>query len=264
MSDKPQFLLGHEPVGGRPNVQRETQRISRDPLQSLLDRINGAQLQILSTPATRYRDAYNLYFLSVVRHLKEMSVAARHSLMRGKGGRYTKAQQKLADEHRKIAPFLELDLVNCLIHSRILLDRVAGIAQSFLRGGKLPSFTSFNDHKKFFCALTTPYGAHEKYAEYIRTQTNWFDMPLREARDKFVVHAAPQHMRALGYRSDYELELALYVPTDTKSTAPMASVQVISVNILRLSYDVETFLKWFCAYGRNTLDKTGEDSRDIK
>jgi hypothetical protein len=263
VSEQRQFLLGHEPIGGRPNVRREIRRISRDPLDPLLDKIDGDAPQILSTPATRYRDAYDLYYLSVSRYLKEMSVAARHSLGRT-GGKYTKAQRKLAAEYKEIAPFLELDLVNCLLHSRILMDRVAGIAQSFLRGGNLPGFMSFNDHKKFFCALATPYGNHEKYADYIRTQTDWFDMPLRAARDKFVVHAAPKHMRFLGYRSNYELELGLIVPTDPQSAKPLASVQWIAVNVLRLSYDVEHFLNWFCAYGLDALDKTGQDSCNIK
>ena len=267
MDDKSQFLLGHEPIGGRPNVQREIQRIRRDPLGPLLDRIDGDATQVLSTPRTRYRDAYNLYCLSVSRYLKEMSVAARHSLgpylVRRAGGKCTNAQRKLVDEYKKIAPFLELDLVNCLIHSRILMDRVTGVSQSFLRCSKLPSFTSFNDHKKFFRVLTTPYGTHEEYADYIRTRTNWFDMPLRAARDKFVVHAAPRHMRVLGYRSNYELEFGLLVPTNPKSPAPLASVQWIAVNILRLSYDLEKFLNWFSSYGLHALDETGEGSRDI-
>lgn len=256
-SEKPEFLLGHDPIGARPNMRVEVMRLKRDPLSELLDVIDGGEPEILSSPTSRYREAYNLYCLSVCRYLREMSVASRYSRgpywVRRSGGRYTPSQRKLAGEFNEVAPFLELDLVNCLIHSRILLDRVAGLSQTFVTGQSLPSFTSFSDHKKFFKNLTVRYGPHEEYANYIRTKTDWFEMPLQAVRDKFVVHAAPKHMRSVGYRSDHELELFLIVPNDPKGAKPLASVRVIVVNILRLSYDVGSFLKWFCEYGLATV-----------
>jgi len=154
-----------------------------------------------------------------------------------------------------MAPFLEYDLVNCLLHSRILLDRVAGLSQSFLTGQTLPSFTSFTKHKKFFTNLTAPYGPHQEYAEYVRKQTDWFEMPLLEVRDKFLVHAAYKHMRSLGYESEHELGLFLIVPDDAKSETPLASIKIIRVNALRLSYDMDKFLKWVCQYGLAALKR---------
>jgi hypothetical protein len=257
LSDSSQFLFGNEPIGRRPNLRREIARVNLDPLCELFEAIDGTDQQLLSNPRSRYREAYNLYRLSVCQYLSEMSVAGRYSMgpywTRRSGGKYTPSQRKLANKYDQIAPFLELDLINCLIHCRILLDRVVGVSQSFVTGKMLPSFTSFNDHKKFFKNLSTPYGAHEDYARHVRTRTNWFEMPLQAVRDKFVVHSAPRHMRSLGYRSDYELELCLFVPNDPKSAKPFESVKLITVNILRLSYDVEIFLKWFCAYGLASL-----------
>jgi hypothetical protein len=213
---KPDFLLGHEPIGSRINVRRELRRLSVDPMRPFLDVLGAEKFAILSSDKSRYEEAYWFYYLSLDRYLHEMSVAARYSKgprwIRGKA-RYTAREQSLADQYRKVAPFLEYDLVNCLIHSRILLDRVTGLARHFIKGKRLPSFTSFNDHKKFFLNLSEPYGAHEKYAQYIREQTGWFEMPLKAVRDKFVVHTGPKHMRFLGYpNGGWELDLSIILP----------------------------------------------------
>jgi hypothetical protein len=257
MTERPEFVLGHDPMGGRPNIRAEIKRLRMDPLGELIDRLRGHELAVLSNPTSLYQEAYEFYFLSLSRYLREMSVAARYSRgpywVRRSSGKYTPIQRKLADEFNPIAPFLELDLVNCLLHSRILLDRVVGLSRYFLTGKTLPSFTSFSDHKKFFENHKDTHGAHEEYAEYIRSQTSWFEIPLQFVRDKFVVHAAAKHMRSLGYRSDHELDLAVLLPDNPRSDKPLGSVKVITVNALRLSYDIEVLLKWFCGYGLSAL-----------
>ncbi|MFZ0884806.1 MAG: hypothetical protein WAN14_15515 [Candidatus Acidiferrales bacterium] len=263
MDPNPDIVLGHAPIGRRANIRLELRRLRRDPLGELVEAIDGDESPLLGNPRTRYQDAYCFYYLSLDRYLHEMSVAARYSRGpdRRSGGRqkFNPAQRKLAAQQKQVARFYEYDLVNCLIHSRILLDRVAGISQSFLTGAKLPSFTSFSKHKKFFADLTAPYGLHEEYAQYIRTQTDWFEMPLREVRDKFVVHAAPKHMRFLGYsggRGEHELDLNIILPDDKRS---LAAVKVISVNALRLAYDMDAFLKWVCQYGLKALHQKLEN-----
>jgi hypothetical protein len=261
MMEKSQFRMGHDPIGRRPNISAELMRLGRDPLEELLEVIDAGAPHVLSNPRSRYREAYYFYFLSLDRYLREMSVAAGYSKgpkwIRRSGGRqqFSPGQRKLAKQYKQVAPFLEFDLVNCLIHSRILLDRVAGVSQSFLTGHNLPSFTSFTKHKKFFVDLREPYGLHEEYAEYIRKQTDWFEMPLLEVRDKFVVHAAHKHMRFLGYGSDHELDLVIILPDDVKTEKPLASVKWITVNALRLSYDMEKLLKWMCQYGLAALKR---------
>jgi hypothetical protein len=167
----------------------------------------------------------------------------------------------LAEQRKQVAPFLEYDLVNCVIHTRILLDRVAALSRSFLTGQRLPSFTSFSDHKKFFTKLSVPYGAHEAYAEHIGNRTDWFDMPLKEVRDKFVVHSSPNHMRLLGYPDGgYELDLNIILPDGESGEKTPAKIRVIRVNALRLSYDVEAFLNWFSDYGLAALKKMSKHS----
>lgn len=101
----------------------------------------------------------------------------------------------IADKYSEIAPYTELEIVNCLIHARILLDRLTALSSRFLTGGNRPSFKSFSDHKKFFLKLREPYGEHESHADYVRRGTSWFEMPLKEVRDNCAVHSAPKHMR---------------------------------------------------------------------
>ena len=104
-----------------------------------------------------------------------------------------------------------------------------------------------------------PYEAHEEYAQYIRNETDWFEMRLKAVRDKFVVHAAPKHMRFLGYPAGgYELDLNIILPDGEDSQKPLAKVKLISVNALRLSYDIEKFLKWFCRYALTALRHASE------
>jgi hypothetical protein len=257
ITERPEFVFGHDPVGGRPNIRSEIERLKREPLSDLIRALGGHEPKLLSCATSLYQEAYEFYFLSLHRYLSEMSIAARHSRgprwARRSGRRYTLSQRKLVEKFRPIAPFLELDLVNCLIHSRILLDRVAGLSRFFLIGQRLPSFTSFSDHKKFFTNLKGTYGEHEEYAEYIRSQTGWFEMPLQFVRDKFVVHAAPKHMKMLGYYTDHELDLSILLPDDPRSEKPLSSMKVIRVNALRLSHDIEVFLRWFCKYGLSAL-----------
>lgn len=252
---KPGFLLGHEPMGLRPNVRSELRRIRRDPMGPLLDALGGSDRwrPLFCSLESRYQDAYWFYYLSAERYLRAMSVAARYSRLRDSRGsrRFTLKERVLADAYRHVARFLEYDLVNLLIHSRILLDRVAGLSRRFLAGPRLPSFTSFSDHKKWFCKDPSRGEQWPQYAERIRNQTDWFDMPIKEVRDKFVVHTAPNHMRFLGYPSDgFELDLMILIPDRDSSTH-----KIICVNALRLTSDIETFLSWFCSYALTGLGK---------
>jgi hypothetical protein len=178
----------------------------------------------LAQAHSRHEGAYFFYYLSFDRYLRAASIAARYSNEGLRWGRNLNSKQRrLAEKHRSIRPFLEFDLVNCLLHTRILLDRVAALSRYFLRGQQqLPSFTSFNDHKKFFLRRAQPYGKHEKYAEYIRNHTDWFEMPLKEVRDKFIVHSSPKHLQLLGYLDGgYELHLNIWLPVNPNADKPL-------------------------------------------
>jgi len=85
-------------------------------------------------------------------------------------------------------------------------------------------------------------------------------MPLKAVRDKFVVHSSPKHMRFLGYPDGgYELHLNILLPNDPNADRCLAETRMITVNPLRLSYDVEAFLKWFCSYGVAACGMRGRD-----
>jgi len=254
------FLLGHKPLGRRPNIREEIKRIRRDPLLPLLEELGYDGIHVVSDDMTRYVESYWFYVLSMERYLREMSVAARYSRgprwVRKSGGteKYTPAQRKLADEYNQIGKFLELDITNCVIHTRILLDRVVSITRRFLTADRQPSYTSFSNHKKFFLKLTEPFGQHEAYAKYIREETDWFEMPIKAVRDKFIIHSAPKHLRFLGYPSGgYELDLNITLPDAPEGNKTFSKVKMIRINALRMSYDVETFLNWLNNYGLAAL-----------
>jgi hypothetical protein len=253
--DTSDWILGHEPFGCRINVKKELRRLQRDPLEPLLQALGIENPSILSDDYSRYRHAYWFYYLSIDRYLREMSLAARWS----KGPywawrarkKQTTNQRKLSIQYNRVADFLEFDLFNSVVHARILLDRTVALSRLFLPKGNAPSFTSFNEHKKFFKRLSIgSYGEHEEYAQHIRTKTDWFEMPLKEVRDKYLVHASPKHMKIMGYwNNGYELDLSIMVPAGDNPEKPMEKVKVIRVNVLRMSYDIDTFLRWFGEYG---------------
>ena len=161
------FIFGHERPDRRPNIRKELSRIRMDPLYPLLEAFGYDGIHVVSDDLTRYVEGYWFYYLSMERYLPEMSIAARYSRgpawVRRSGGKekYTNAERKLADKFNATARFLEYDLANCLIHSRILLDRTIALSRRFLSFERLPSFTSFSDHKKFFLRLKVAFGSDQ-------------------------------------------------------------------------------------------------------
>jgi hypothetical protein len=257
--DDSEWLLGHTDIRERINVKKELKRLSYDPLEPLLREIETKDFAILQDEFSRYRETYYFYYLSLDRFFHEMSIAARWSKgpywVRRSGGKYTASERKLADEYNKISRFLEFDFFNCLLYARMLLDRTIALSRYFLKENNSPSFTSLNEHKKFFLRLKQPFGAHEEYAEYIRNQTTWFDMPLKFVRDKFLVHAGPKHMRIFGYPGGrYELGMMIMLPAGSDPNKPLERVKSINVSIPQLASDIEQFLTWFCNYAINAIE----------
>lgn len=244
--------LGHRPLGKRPNVRKEVSRVKRDPLESWFTAMEFDLEPVISTDVSRYRDAYKLYYLSVRRFLTNMSIVARYMssahYVRKYRQKYSSSQRIIADKYREVAPYTELEIINCLIHARILLDRVASLSSHFLKVGNRPSFKSFSDHKKFFKRLTAPYGDHETYAEHIRNCTDWFETPLKAVRDDFVVHSSPKHARFVALPNDFEVELLILRAEGVPPEKPLARSIPIMVNVLRMSHDIGDFLQWYGDY----------------
>jgi len=243
---------GHESIGKRPNIAHELRRIQKDPMEPFLITIDNDD--IYSSDVSRYRESYYFYYLSMRRFLQNMSVTARYNSgprqTRKYGGKFSQYEKKVSAQYRELRPFLEFDLSNCLLHTRILLDRVAGLSRNFLNQEPLPSFTSFSDHKKFFQKQRDAgqISKQEEYASYIVEKTDWFDMPLKLVRDKFLVHSASKHIRLITLPNKYEVEMIIMLPKDSRVPA-LSNVDLIKVNGLRMSHDIETFLSWFSDYG---------------
>lgn len=94
--------------------------------------------------------------------------------------------------YRIYAMFLEqydLDYEDFLIHSKILLDRIAFLMRHLLADAQLPS-RSFTAQREYLLDPTNnPYKLGEKYASYVRRRTRWFEPLLKAYRDQFVVHS---------------------------------------------------------------------------
>jgi hypothetical protein len=255
--ERSEWFSGHEPIQKRPNVRKEIARLRRDPLEQFLLAAGFDGFTMLSNDLTRYHEAYRFHYLAMRRYLENMSVVARfrngpHYTLKH-GGKYTQSERKLAEQFRPLRPYLEFDLANCLLHTRILLDRVAGLSRYFLKLRERPSFTSFADHKKFFERRQGGLGEHEAYAEYLRSQTAWFEVPLKQVRDKFLVHAAQSHMRMLGITQASDVHLSIHLPQDPTADKPYRRSKVIFFSPLQMSRQVHDFLVWFNAYGTAAL-----------
>lgn len=260
-------VAGNLSVNKELNVQRELTLFRRVPLFTLINRIEpdrmktkaisvGIGLVCASSAVDRFLNAYKLCYLSLARILPEMS-----DLIRGdyfypyaKAVRFNKSRRQLAKKYHAAERFFELDLLNCLIHFRILADRTIALSRHFLSRSNVPSFTSFNQHKRFFTKheYGALYGTHEEYAEHIRMNTSWFDV-LKTVRDDFLVHNAPKHLSLIGY-SESDLDLIIvFVPSGfsehRKKFLEAYEGIAFQFSLRRLVLDVRQFLKWFDHYG---------------
>ena len=242
----------HPPVNMRMNLRKEIKRIKQDPMSRYL-KVAYPKTELGGTKS-RYEESYYLYTKAMERAMEQVSVLVRYRkgpfYVRKYGGTYGPRQKQLAAKWRQLHPFSGLDINTCIIQTRVLLDCTIGLSRAFLIGSNLPSFTSFNEHKKFFIKHPDVLPKHDEYVNYIVNKTDWFDMPLKIIRDKFIVHSGPKHMKALtiGWESD-DLTLHVFALEAKMSKS-------IDINIWRLSYDVESFLKWFARYGFSRFRKS--------
>lgn len=240
--------MSHVSVNKRLNVRNEIKRIRDDPLQKYLDLAYSNREP--GGVRDRYEYAFYLYVRSMERVFEQISTAVRYRkgpyYVKRYGGRFTTGQKKLADKARRLRPYMELDCSTSLLHTRILLDRVTALSRAFLNGPKLPSFTSFSDHKKFFEKNPNVLEGHEEYVRYMREETSWFDIPIKFVRDKFFVHQGPKHFMVytIGWENDDNLTLNILLLPDRNR----AKMEWIRFNPWRMSYDVENYLRWFSKY----------------
>ncbi len=147
-------------------------------------------------------------------------------------------------------PYLELDYQNLIIHSCILLDRTIAISRRFISLSKKPSFTSFSKHVEFFTKNTEL--VEKEFKEYqtkIVSCLDWYTIPLKLIRDKYLMHSAERHMIYFGWgRSKWDLEMITVIPAKSKQEKLLERVKFICFSSRRLARDIESFLKWFAEY----------------
>lgn len=226
------------------NIKNTIKEIRHNPLFPLISYLKGNDILFVTIQDefTKHIQTYEFYFRSVERFLKNMSISRRWEnnckYVLKYGGKYSKQQKLISEKHKKVKFYLELDFFNCIIYARILMDRTISLARYFIDEKILPSFTSFNDHNKYFLKQKNIYGKHEDYAKYIREKTEWFDVPLKVIRDKFLVHAGPKHTQVFGWPDTFNLDLIVR-PISQKQDSQN---EIIIINIVNLAGEIKTFL----------------------
>jgi hypothetical protein len=82
---------------------------------------------------------------------------------------------------------LYLDIEDFFMHASILMYKASRIACLLLG---IQPHRSFNKHREYFIKNRS-FLKNDKYAEYIRNNTDWFKTELRDVRDDFIVHGEP-------------------------------------------------------------------------
>lgn len=253
----PDLVVGHKAVSETLNVHRESRRFGTDPLEALIRTIGDENAIFMKGDIGRYLQAYSWYSLCLKRCLDHISVARRgyaELSYHPKNEKYTKRQKQLAAKRNLIGPYLELDYQNLIIHACILLDRTIAISRRFLSGDRLPSFTSFNKHIEFLSKNPDAIGQdHKKYQEKLMSSSEWYSIPIKVLRDKYLMHSSEKHMSFFGWgESSWDLEMITMIPAKLHQEKPLEKVKVISFTPRRLARDIEGFLKWFTAYWQHT------------
>lgn len=269
--DKKKWFTGYEALEKRLNIRNELAKFKKDPLESFLNLFNSEDRYFpFADEIYRYKEAYRFFYLSLERFLPEMSIGIRwrngpYYALKYRA-KYSQTEKKIADQYNKIAKFIEYDFFNCILHSRILLDRAISLSRFFIKNKSQPSYTSFNSHKKFFINLIENdlrYDPHEEYACYIRENTGWFEVPLKIIRDKYLVHAGPQHVRLFGYPDmGHEFSFVVMLPNGDNPEKPLSKIKVISLSVPQLANDISKFLSWLANYGMGCLRENNINGRD--
>jgi hypothetical protein len=251
------MFAGNQPINTRLNVRAEGRRIREDPLKDFLDIAFPGQEP--GGLRSKYEEAYGLYTLAMERALEQISTTVRYrkgpDYVRKYGGKYGPRQRAIVAKYRKLHQFLELDITTCILHARILMDRCIALSRAFINGKQLPSFTSFNEHKKFFSKQEnrSSLSEHSEYAHYIQGETDWFDS-IKFVRDKLIVHSGPKHWRFFGIGWEGDDLSVFFVLSDQNGRRELdAEPRHIHLSVWRLSYEIEVFLTWFTRYAIRTL-----------
>lgn len=249
------FVDGNASVAEPFELKKEIALFKDDPMDPFI-KVISPNVEMLSNDASRYKEAYLFYFLSLKRYFTDMYYAKiwdqKLKWVHRDRKKYSPTQRKVLPKVYQHNDYLELDFADCILHGRILCDRTISLSSYFLVGPKLPSFTSFSDHKKFLVKNRTIGQQHEEYATFIESNTGWFEKSLKQVRDKYVVHTAQKHMKFYGYATDQDLSMVLFLPEGPPGKE-LSKVQPVNISIRRLARDVRGLLIWFASYALRNI-----------
>jgi hypothetical protein len=241
------------------NVTETLRRLKKPPLAKTLAYLSeqGNSSYIFEDKLSLWLESYSFYYLTLSRLLPEMSLARRVNEAKRIDEGLIQIQSNLAKQYNETSKYLLLDFVNFSLHTRILLDRTIALGQYFISGGNIPSFTSFNNHRKFFLLPeNTPYPSHENYAQHIREQTEWFDN-LKLIRDKYIVHTQSTHSKWLGFSVNSEkkdIHLTIQLPRGSKENGALSEVKWVQIDVMEIITHVSEFLVFFDSYASTAID----------
>lgn len=251
-----EMICGNKPVEEPLNIKREISRFQNNPLDPLIEFIGVSEL-IKHGDIGRYYRSFEFYAFSLERVLRAISVGRRFQRQvqpyYGCSQKFSPLQKNISRQYREQRKFFELDFTNYLIHARILMDRIVGISRRFLEGSRLPSFSSFNSHKKFLRNNAKAFAsAHSEYFDKIVKNTEWFDMPIKAIRDKMLIHTPPEHFLFLGYPNDHDLEM-IFILRKEREHEQFGNSRWVSFSVRRIARDIEEFLIWYNSYALNAI-----------
>lgn len=255
-----EVVVGHKPVTERLNLKNEVRRFSVDPLYGFLIAIDDKYATILNGDIGRYQQSYFWYTLCLKRTLEHYSIERRWDReirCHSSSLPYSARQTQIARKRRAMNPYQELDYQNLIIHTCILLDRVIALSRRFLVGKNLPSFTSFAQHKAFLQKdPRTLDGRFHDYAEILVKTTDWFEIPVKVLRDKYLMHSAERHFCSFGWPPEgYDRMMITVISASPHQEKILERVKVICFSPRRLARDIEAFLSWFSEFGQSSLIK---------
>lgn len=257
------FHLGDEPVTDRLNVAKELRVLRTDPLGVLLELLDDPEGELLHHAPGGYLQAFDFYARSAERCLRNISTGTRYHRQvephLGGARSLSAGQRRLSQDFTARSPFFRVDMFNLLMHSRILLDKTIAFSRRILVGQRLPSFTSFAEHKKFFQRYPDAFSPrHRAYAQHLIAATAWFDMPLKVVRDKFGVHAGPPHFQFVTYPSEHDMGV-FFVLDRGRPWPEYPEISTVRITARRMMHNVRQFLSWYSAYLVEALE--GERGR---
>ncbi len=177
------------------------------------------------------------FFLAAARTLVGMQQALRLDARPSDEGLVPSEAARVRYSQRYFA----YDCFSLLIHARILCDRALPALR--LVEPTLPiGLTSFQDHRKKILSGATLSPGLSGWVEYVRTRTEWFPL-VKDLRDDFLVHQGVKHMLFFRQRSDHDIEVVVFVPTDPSGPKPLSSIRALSLSPRALVLCVTEFLE---------------------